>query len=158
MLNWQNLDTLSSFHALEGLPQVDITDVMSGENGAKRVKEYSVPMAEGLTYNYASKKVDGNILNALSDLAKEAQLTEKFEALYNGEVINTGEKRLVLHQLTRGQLGDKVVAEGVDKREFYLNEQKRIAEFANKVHNGEITNAAGEKFVFFIGQCTSVLR
>ncbi len=55
-------------------------------------------------------------------------------------------KRLVLHQLTRGQLGGKVEADGVDKREFYVTQQKRIAEFANQVHAGEITNAAGEKF------------
>ena len=75
-------------------------------------------------------------------LAKEAQLTEKYAALYNGEMINTGEKRLVLHQLTRGQLGDTVTADGVDKRAFYKQQQERIAEFANKVHNGEITNAA----------------
>ena len=34
----------------------------------------------------------------------------------------------------------------MDKREFYVTQQKRIAEFANKVHAGEITNAAGEKF------------
>ena len=54
----------------------------------------------------------------MQSLQKEAQLTEKYAALYNGEVINTGEKRLVLHQLTRGQLGDKVEADGVDKREF----------------------------------------
>ena len=54
----------------------------------------------------------------LKKLAKEAQLTEKYAALYNGEMINTGEKRLVLHQLTRGQLGDTVAADGVDKRAF----------------------------------------
>ena len=34
----------------------------------------------------------------------------------------------------------------MDKREFYVKQQARIAEFANKVHNGGITNAAGEKF------------
>ena len=79
-------------------------------------------------------------------LAEEAQLTEKFEALYNGEVVNTGEKRLVLHHMTRGQLGDAVEADGVDKRTFYVEQQKKIAEFANKVHAGEITNGAGEKF------------
>ena len=39
-----------------------------------------------------------------------------------------------------------VEADGVDKRTFYLEQQKRIAELANKVHSGEITNAAGEKF------------
>ncbi|MGN0481770.1 MAG: glucose-6-phosphate isomerase, partial [Lachnospiraceae bacterium] len=104
------------------------------------------PIAEGLTYNYASKEVDDAVLAALAKVADEAQLVDKFAALYNGEVINTGEKRLVLHQLTRGQLGDKVEADGVDKREFYVSQQKKIAEFANKVHTGQITNAAGEKF------------
>ena len=125
---------------------VNLAEVMSGENGAERVKDYSVPMTEDLTYNYAAKAVDDKVLAALAKLAKEAQLTEKYAALYNGEVINTGEKRLVLHQLTRGQLGDKVEADGVDKREFYVKQQQRIADFANKVHAGEITNAAGEKF------------
>ena len=119
---------------------------MSGENGAERVKKYSTPMAEGLAYNYASKKVDDNTLAALAKLAEEAQLSEKFAALYNGEVVNTGEKRLVLHHMTRGQLGDAVEADGVDKRSFYVEQQNRIADFANKVHAGEITNAAGEKF------------
>ena len=146
MINWNNLDTLNSFKELSNTSRINLVDAMTGDNGAKRVKEFTVPMACGLSYNYAAKEVDENILKSLSALAEEAQLSEKFEALYNGEVINTGEKRLVLHQLTRGQLGDKVVADGVDKREFYLKEQKRIADFANKVHSGEIANAKGEKF------------
>ena len=146
MVSWNNLDTLKSFKKLESTKRVDLKAVMSGESGAKRVKNYSVPMACGLSFNYAAKAVDEDVLTALEELAKEAELTEKFKALYNGEVINTGEKRLVLHQLTRGMLGDKVVADGVDKREFYVGEQKKIADFANKVHNGEITNAKGEKF------------
>ena len=142
---------------------------MTGENGAERVKKYSVPMAAGLAYNYAAKQVDDDVLEGLKKLAKEAQLTEKYAALYNGEMINTGEKRLVLYQLTRGQLGDTVTADGVDKRAFYVEQQQKIADFANKVHAGEITNAAGEKFttVVQIGiggsdlghvQCTLHLR
>lgn len=146
MISWNNLDTLTSYKELLGLEKVNIASAMSGENGAERVKKYSVPMAEGLTYNYGAKAVDDKILDTLSKLAEEAQLAEKYEALYNGEMINTGEKRLVLHQLTRGQLGEDVIADGINKREFYVNEQKKIAEFANKVHAGEITNEAGEKF------------
>ena len=142
MINWKNLDTLNSYGNLSELDKVKLSEVMS----ADRVKSYSTPMAEGLTYNYAAKQVNDKVLDALAKLAKEAQLTEKFEALYNGEVVNTGEKRLVLHHMTRGQLGDAVNADGVDKRSFYVEQQNRIAEFANKVHNGEITNAAGEKF------------
>ena len=146
MVEWKNLDTLKAYQELKDTERVNLAEVMSGENGAERVKTYSVPMAKGMVYNYAAKAVDGKVLEALAKLAKEAQLTEKFAALYNGEVINTGEKRLVLHQLTRGQLGDVVVADGVDKRAFYVKKKKKVTEFANKVHAGEITNAAGEKF------------
>jgi len=146
MIHWNNLDTLASYQELANMKKVDLVEAMTGENGAKRVKNYSVPMAAGLVFNYGAKAVDDDVLAALAKLAKEAQLTEKFAALYNGEVINTGEKRRVLHHLTRGQLGDAVVADGVDKRDFYKDQQKKITELANKVHNGEITNAAGEKF------------
>ena len=146
MVSWKNLDTLASFAALKEADKVAVKYVMAGENGAKRVKEYSVPMADGMIYNYAAKAVDEAVLAKLQALADEAELTEKYAELYNGAVINTGEKRLVLHQLCRGQLGEDVVADGVNKREFYVAQQKKIEEFVTKVHNGEITNAAGEKF------------
>lgn len=146
MITWNNLDTLASFQELSNVERVNLAEVMSGENGAERVKNYSVPMAEGLAFNYGAKQVDDKVLSVLAKLAEEAQLTEKFAALYNGEVVNTGEKRRVLHHMTRGQLGEAVEADGVDKRTFYVEQQKKIAELANKVHAGEITNAAGEKF------------
>ena len=146
MITWNNLDTISAYQELQKVAKVNLKEAMTGEAGAERVGKYSVPMAAGLAYNYAAKQVDDRVLEALAKLAEETGLAEKFEALYNGEVINTGEKRRVLHHMTRGQLGEAVVADGVDKRSFYVNEQKKIAELANKVHSGEITNAAGEKF------------
>ncbi|MGN1197335.1 MAG: glucose-6-phosphate isomerase [Acetatifactor sp.] len=147
MVAWNNFDTLKSYQELkENTKKVRLATVMSGDNGASRVKNYSIPMGAGLVYNYAAKEVDEDIISTLAALAEEAQLTEKYAELYNGEVVNTGEKRLVLHQLTRGQLGNAVTADGVDKRDFYVEQQNRIADFANKVHSGEIVNAAGEKF------------
>jgi len=146
MITWKNMDTLASYEALRAAEKVNLAAAMSGENGADRVRNYTVPMGAGLDFNYGARPVDAAILAALGKFAEEAQLTEKFAALYNGEVINTGEKRRVLHHMCRGQLGDAVIADGVDKREFYVGEQKKIAEFAAKVHAGQITNAAGEKF------------
>lgn len=146
MISWKNLDTLASFKELGSMKKVSVKDVMTGENGGERAKKYSVPMACGMDFNFAAKAVDDDILKGLADLAAEAELTDKFAALYNGEVINTGEKRLVLHHLTRGQLGDDVVCEGVNKRDFYVEQQKRIADFAAKVHDGTIANEKGEKF------------
>ena len=95
MINWNNLDTLNSFKELSKTEPVDLPEVMSGESGAERALNYSIPMAEGLSFNYAASAVDEDILAVLVKLAGEAQLSEKFEALYNGEVINTGENRLV---------------------------------------------------------------
>ncbi len=146
MINWKNMDTLASYKELQSAPRIDLKTAMTGENGAARVKAYSVPMGAGLDFNYGSRPVDDAILASLAKFAEEAQLAEKYEALYNGAVINTGEKRLVLHQLTRGQQGNAVIADGVDKRAFYVEQQEKITAFANKVHAGEITNAAGEKF------------
>ena len=146
MAEWKNLDTLNAYKALTGSDhRVDLREVLSGAAGAERVKAYSVPMACGLAYNYAAKQVDDEILAMLADLAKESDLAGKFEELYNGAMINTGEKRLVLHHLTRGQLGADVVKDGVNKRDFYTGEQAKIADFAAKIHSGEIANAAGEK-------------
>ena len=146
MIAWKNMDTLASYQELAAAEKVNLVAAMSGENGADRVKYYSVPMGEGLNFNYGARPVDDNILAILAKFAKEQQLTEKYAALYNGEIINTGEKRRVLHQLTRGQLGNDVIADGVNKREFYVEQQNKITELVNKVHSGEIANAAGEKF------------
>ena len=146
MIKWNNLDTISAYQELLKAAPVNLVEVMAGENGADRVKNYTVPMGAGLAFNYAAKQVDDQVLSSLEKLAEETQLTEKFQALYNGDVINTGEKRLVLHHMTRGQLGDAVVVDGADKRAFYTEQQNKIAELANKVHSGKLTNAAGEKF------------
>ena len=146
MVVWKNMDTLAAYQDLLKAEKLDLVKAMSGENGAERVKNYSVPMGAELDFNFGARPVDDNILSLLAQFAKEQQLCEKFAALYNGEVINTGEKRRVLHHMCRGQLGDAVVADGVDKRAFYVEQQTKIAELAKKVHAGEITNAAGEKF------------
>ena len=45
MVTWNNLDTLSSFKELLNVERVNLAEAMSGENGAERVRKYSVPMA-----------------------------------------------------------------------------------------------------------------
>ena len=114
MIIWKNMDTLAAYVQLQNAEKVCLACAMSGENGAKRVKNYTVPMGAGMDFNFGARPVNDTILSILADFAKEQQLTEKFAALYNGDVINTGEKRKVLHHLCRGQLGDAVMADGVD--------------------------------------------
>ena len=146
-LSWNNLSQLESFKKLKAFSKpISLASALGGANGVQRVKEYSIKMGGGLTYNYAAKQVSPDLLAAFSELSQEAQLLEKYKALYNGAVINTGENRLVLHHLTRGQLGDNVVVNGVNKRDFYIAQQKACADFAQKVHSGAIKNEKGETY------------
>ena len=63
MINWNNMDTLTSYQELLNAQKVNLVQVMDGESGAERVKKYSVPMAEGMVYNYAAKQVDDAVLD-----------------------------------------------------------------------------------------------
>ena len=147
MVTWANADKLASWKKLLSLKgMVSVAEELSCAQAADRIEKYSIPMGGNLTYNYAAKQVNEQILKTFAELAEEQQLVEKYQELLNGEIINTGEKRMVLHQLTRGQLGQNVMADGVNKREFYLNEVKRISDFANDVHSGKILNEKGEKY------------
>ena len=145
-MRWENLTQLKSYSKLKEAARVDVPAVMSGESGAERVKEYDIPMGGGLEFNYAARPVSEEILDILQELSDEQELGAKYEALYNGKRVNTGENRMVLHQLCRGQLGNDVFDGDVNKREFFVEQQKRVAEFAGKVHGGEILNEKGEKF------------
>ena len=147
MVTWVNADKLASWKKLLSLKgMVSVAEELSCAQAADRIAKYSIPMGGNLTYNYAAKQVNEQILKTFAELAEEQQLVDKYQELLNGEIVNTGEKRMVLHQLTRGQLGKDVMADGVNKREFYLNEVKRISDFANDVHSGKILNEKGEKY------------
>ena len=121
---------------------------------AKRVAQCSVPLAGGLTYNWAAKAVDETALNALKALAKEQDLVAKYIALLEGEVMNTGEGRRVLHHLLRSPdgktaTGKSVMHEGRDLGDFYLKERERFYAFAEKVRSGAIAPGPGSRFTAF---------
>ena len=90
MITWNNLDTLASFKELEKVERVNLVEAMTGESGAERVKSYSVPMAEGLTYNYAAKQVDDKVLAALAKLERNE---EAYHLLNDGDGIDVSDIR-----------------------------------------------------------------
>jgi len=66
--------------------------------------------------------------------------------LVDGAMMNTGEKRMVLHHLARGQLGSSVIYQGRDMGAFYRQEKQRFYEFAQKIREGKLLSSAGKKF------------
>jgi glucose-6-phosphate isomerase len=113
---------------------------------AERVAEFDVPAGGGLNYNWAAKCLDEKVFTLLVELAEEQEVLEKYNALVNGEVMNTGENRLVLHHLLRGRIGGDVQKDGMEKNAFYAEQLAALSAFAGKVHSGEIKSPKGTPY------------
>jgi glucose-6-phosphate isomerase len=142
MIEYKRLDETRSFSKLASLPTPRVGELLS----AQRIADCDIPAGSGLTYNWAASPVDGAVLAALGELAEEQGLIDKFKLLAEGEVMNIGEDRMVLHHLARGRLGKAVLRGDRDLRAFYEGEREKAAEFARAVHAGKIVGSTGESF------------
>ncbi|MCA1754299.1 MAG: glucose-6-phosphate isomerase, partial [Spirochaeta sp.] len=145
MPKYQNLNTCKTYLELLSLPKLEISQALA-ENGPDRIKRFEVPIGAGLQYNYAAKAVGEAVLTKLEELAEEQELIPKYQALLNGETMNTGEKRMVLHHLARGRLGDDVRSEDRSLSEFYRQQNERVSAFAAAVQSGRILGSTGKRF------------
>ena len=142
-MEFKNLDKAESFLLLKNEGKKDIRALLTPE----RVKKADVKLGGGLRYNWAAMPVDNKILKDYQKLSDEMELIAKYKAILSGEVMNTGEKRLVLHHLTRGNvLGQEVMADGEEKGAFYKEQCEKIRVFSDKVRKGEIKGSTGKKF------------
>ena len=97
-MEYKNLDTLKAFAELSNSKKASIKELLSKE----RVEKCNIAAGGSLTYNYAAMPVTDEAISLMQALADEDELVEKYKAILSGQVMNPGEKRLVLHQLTRG--------------------------------------------------------
>ena len=58
MIEWKNMDTLSAYKDLQKTERIDLKSELSGENGANRVKNYTIPMGAELDFNYGAFRRD----------------------------------------------------------------------------------------------------
>ena len=73
MITWKNMDTLAAYAELQAAEKVALASVMAGDNGAERVKKYTVPMGAGMNFNFGARPVDDAILAVLAKFAQEHQ-------------------------------------------------------------------------------------
>ena len=147
-IQYNNLTQTRAFQKLSTMDAYDYNNF-----SVERIKQYDIAGA-GYRYNFASKSVTDPILDTLIALGQEQQIIEKYKALVSGEVMNTGEGRMVLHHATRGlfdeKLGDAVVRDGRNYHDFYKEQRERIRVFSDKVHSGDIQGSTGKQFDAFV--------
>jgi glucose-6-phosphate isomerase len=150
-MNFIDFDKTAAFKNLSALAPGGRSFDFRSRLDTGRVESCQTPMAAGLRYCWAAKAVDPGVLEALRALAEEQELIAKYRALLEGEIINTGENRKVLHQLLRSQdgkslTGKPVIFDGRDIGAFYQAELARFSAFAREVHDGGIRGSTGRPF------------
>ena len=142
-MKFVNFDATQGFQALKGAKKPSLKEIVTEEH----IKNCSIGLGGGLTFNYAARGVDKNLVEIFQNIVKEQELIEKYKELLSGERVNTGEDRKVLHHLTRGKLnGDVKDDDGTDLFAFYQEQLHRMEEFANNVHGGHTVGSTGKAF------------
>jgi glucose-6-phosphate isomerase len=150
-MTYNNFDQTESYKDLQKIAASFKNYDFAGSLSATRVERYQSPMAAGLSYSWAAKAVDDGVIKLLQALSEEQELIPKYQALLNGEMMNTGENRKVLHHLLRAEdgkaaTGKPVIHEGKNIGEFYRKELDRFSAFASDVHSGKIRGTTGKPF------------
>ncbi|MDR2258951.1 MAG: glucose-6-phosphate isomerase [Treponema sp.] len=145
-MQYNDFDQTESYRGLQKIAAPFKNYDFAAHLTATRVEQCQTPMASGLTYSWAAKAVDEGVLKLLQTLSEEQELTGKYRALAEGEVMNTGENRMVLHHLLRGALGKPVIHQGKNIGEFYRKELERFSAFASEVHGGKFRGSTGKPF------------
>jgi glucose-6-phosphate isomerase len=145
-VEFRNLDALASFQRLAETARPNLAAELTADRVRGYECSYDVGAGETLAYNYAAKAVSDEIVARLAALAEEADVLSKYRMILSGEIMNTGEQRMVLHHLCRGELGGTVEHDGRDLRAFYEDQRARFSRFADDVHEGRITAPSGRRF------------
>ncbi len=100
--------------------------------------------AEGLFLDYSKNRVKDETLKLLVDVAEEAGLRGKIDAMFRGDKINVTEQRAVLHVALRAPKGEKIFVDGEDVVPGVHAVLEKMAEFCEQGAVGRVEGAYGQ--------------
>jgi glucose-6-phosphate isomerase len=107
--------------------------------------ERMVVEAAGLYLDYSKNRVNGETLRLLLELAEEAGLRSRIDAMFSGEKINIPEKRAVLHTALRAAKDATILVDGKNVVPEVHAVLDRMAEFSNRMRSGEWKGHTGKR-------------
>ena len=109
-----------------------------------RAKKYTIEYKD-LVFDYSKNRFDEKVLEALFDLAREHNLKERINDMFEGKKINVTENRAVLHTALRNFSSTPVFVDGKNVMEDIHNVLAKMKEFVKAVHSGEFRGKTGKK-------------
>jgi len=116
---------------------------------ADRFKKYSLCI-EDTVFDYSKNIISEKTISLLLQLAEECKLRDAINAMFNGDVINSTEKRSVLHVALRNFSGRPVYAEGNNVMPEVNKVLRKMKTFSNAVHSGKFRGYTGKKIKYIV--------
>lgn len=98
----------------------------------------------GLFLDYSKNRATPQTLKLLYALANEAKLEAKIKAMFAGDIINTTEKRAVLHTALRSTASQSIAAEGQDIVPEVQQTLNKMQAFVTSVTSGQWKGYTGK--------------
>jgi glucose-6-phosphate isomerase len=109
----------------------------------ERFTKFSLALGD-LLFDYSKNIISHETLPLLITLAERAQLSEKTEAMFSGSIINTTEKRAVLHTALRNRSNKPVYFGGKDVMPQINKVLSKMRVFTEQVRSGEWKGYTGK--------------
>ncbi len=110
--------------------------VESFKNDTHRHEKFSLSFGD-LLFDYSKNRIDDDTLPLLINLAKQANLDAKINAMFLGEKINVTEHRAVLHTALRNRANTPVFVDGKDVMPQINAVLEKMRRFCERVRSGE---------------------
>ncbi len=100
--------------------------------------------AIGIYLDYSKNRVGDETLRLLGQLAEQAGLRQRIDAMFAGEKINVTEKRAVLHVALRAARGSSIVVDGENVVPQVHSVLDKMAGFCNRIRSGDWKGHTGK--------------
>ena len=99
----------------------------------------------GIYFDYSKNRVTEETLKLLVQLAEEAGLRDRIDAMFRGEKINVSEKRAVLHVALRAPKETSIIVDGENVVPLIHAVLDRMSDFAHRVRSGSWRGHTGKR-------------
>jgi glucose-6-phosphate isomerase len=113
------------------------------EQDKERFNKFSLHL-DDILFDYSKNRITEQTLPLLTELAKQAQLEAKIQAMFSGAEINTTEHRAVLHTALRNRSNCPVYVKGQDVMPDVNRVLEKMRGFCHKVRSGEWKGYTGK--------------
>ena len=119
-----------------------LRDLFAGDPGRG---ERLTAEAAGIYLDYSKNRITEETMRLLVELAEEAGVPERRDAMFRGEHINVSEDRAVLHVALRMPARESLIVDGVDVVAQVHEVLGRMRQFSDRIRSGEWTGFTGKR-------------